>query len=130
MSPSQTSRTSPERGPKTTRANFTETRWSKLFAARIAASTERRSILDFLIRRYWKPVYCYLRRSGCGEEDARDYVQEFFAACLRNDFFAKADPKLGRFRNFLLSALKHFVDSERHAPRRQTNRRTEANAWC
>ena len=117
MSPSQTSRTSPERGPKTTRAHFTETRWSKLFAARIAASTERCSILDFLIRRYWKPVYCYLRRSGCGEEDARDYVQEFFAACLRNDFFAKADPKLGRFRNFLLSALKHFVANARRAAR-------------
>ena len=117
MSPSHASRTNPSRGSKTTRANFTETRWSKLFAARIAASTERCSIRDFLIRRYWKPVYCYLRRSGCGEEDARDYVQEFFAACLRNDFFDKADPKLGRFRNFLLSALKHFVANARRAAR-------------
>ena len=115
MERAQTSRTTTERGPKTTRAHFTETRWSKLFAARIAASSERCAIHDFLIRRYWKPVYCYLRRSGCGEEDARDYVQEFFAACLRNDFFDKADPKLGRFRNFLLSALKHFVANARRA---------------
>ena len=115
MSPSQSSRTSTESGPEPSRANFTETRWSKLLEARIAASTERCTILDFLIRRYWKPVYCYLRRSGCGEEDARDYVQEFFAACLRNDFFDKADPKLGRFRNFLLSALKHFVANARRA---------------
>ena len=68
-----------------------------------------------LIRRYWKPVYCYLRSTGCGEEDAKDFVQEFFAACLRNDFFDKADPALGRFRNFLLSALKHFVANARRA---------------
>lgn len=86
MRQSQTSRSSIAPGPATSRAGFTETRWSKLFEARIAASTERCSILDFLIRRYWKPVYCYLRRSGCGEEEAKDFVQEFFAACLRNDF--------------------------------------------
>jgi RNA polymerase sigma-70 factor (ECF subfamily) len=88
---------------KTARAHFTETRWSKLFEARVAGGTERRAIHDFLIRCYWKPVYCYLRRSGCDEEDAKDYVQEFFAVCLRDNFFDKADPKLGRFRDFLLT---------------------------
>lgn len=115
MGSSRTALTSGQRRHETTRAGFAETRWSKLFEARIANSTERCAILDFLIRRYWKPVYCYLRYSGCAEEDARDYVQEFFATCLRDDFFDKADPKRGRFRNFLLSALKHFVANKRRA---------------
>ncbi len=51
MSPSQPSRTGTEPGYETGRANFTQTRWSKLLEARIAASSERCTILDFLIRR-------------------------------------------------------------------------------
>ncbi|HEV7406292.1 MAG TPA: hypothetical protein VGO11_25310 [Chthoniobacteraceae bacterium] len=115
MGSSQNSRSSTQDGAISSRAGFADTCWTQLFEARIAASTERCNILDFLIRRYWKPVYCYLRRAGCAEEEAKDHVQEFFAVCLRDDFFTKADPKLGRFRNFLLTALKHFVANARRA---------------
>lgn len=104
-----------ERRTDTGRGAFLDTHWSKLMAVRAGASSERRSVLNFLIQRYWKPVYCYLRRSGCGEEDAKDLVQEFFAACLRHDFFAKADPAKGRFRNLLLKSLQHFLANARRA---------------
>jgi DNA-directed RNA polymerase specialized sigma24 family protein len=69
-----------------------------------------------------EPVYCYLRRRGCGEEDAKDLVQDFFAACLRSDFFAQADPARGRFRNFLLSSLQHFLANAQRAAHAQKRR--------
>ena len=96
-------------------AAFPATQWSKHFALRAGVSTERRAILDFLIRRYWKPVYCYCRRTGCSEEDAKDLVQEFFSDCLRRDLFAAADPGKGRFRNLLLKSLQHFLANARRA---------------
>ena len=96
-------------------AAFPATQWSKHFALRAGVSSERRTILDFLIRRYWKPVYCYCRRAGCSEEDAKDLVQEFFSDCLRRDLFARADAGQGRFRNLLLKSLQHFLANARRA---------------
>ena len=125
QSPEQDAEPTTEHG----RARFTETHWSKLFEARIAASNERCSILDFLIRRYWKPVYCFLRSSGCGEEEAKDLVQDFFAACLHNGFFDKADPKMGRFRNLLLTSLKHFVANARRAAMAKKRHPSEGFAY-
>lgn len=101
---------------------FPSTLWSKLLAAGASGSTERRDALNFLLQRYWKPVYCYLRRCGCDEEDAKDLVQDFFAACLREGFFAKADPARGRFRNYLLGALRHFLANARRAAQAQKRR--------
>ncbi len=95
---------------------FPATMWSKLIAVREGTGEERRAILDFLIRRYWKPVYCFVRRSGVDDEQAKDLVQEFFMVALAKDLFAKADPTRGRFRNFLLKSLQYFLaNARRHA---------------
>lgn len=102
--------------------NLPSTHWSQLIALRAGTTTHRTEILDSLLRRYWKPVYCYLRRCGCSEEDAKDLVQEFFAECLRTEFFAKADQARGRFRNFMLRALQHFVANVRRAAQAQKRR--------
>lgn len=101
---------------------FPATRWSQLAALRNGVAAERNAILNFLIQRYWKPVYCYLRRSGCGEEDAKDLVQDFFAFCLQRDFFDQADPARGRFRSFLLGSLQHFLANARRAANAQKRR--------
>lgn len=101
---------------------FPSTHWSKLLAVGDSESTKRRNALNFLLQRYWKPVYCYLRRCGYGEEDAKDLVQEFFASCLCTDFFAQADPARGRFRNFLLGSLKHFLANVQRAEHAQKRR--------
>ena len=103
-------------------AAFPATHWSMLMAVRAGAGTEQRSVLNFLIQRYWKPVYCYVRRCGHGEEDAKDLVQEFFMACLRNDLFAKADPARGRFRNFLLRSLENFLHNKLREAQAQKRR--------
>ena len=101
---------------------FPSTHRSQFAALRAGDSTQRRNALDFLIQRYWKPVYCYLRRRGYGEEDAKDLVQEFFAFCLQRDFFDQADPARGRFRSFLLGSLQHFLANARRAAHAQKRR--------
>ena len=101
---------------------FPATHWSQFVALRAGVGAERTAILNFLIQRYWKPVYCYLRRAGSGEEEAKDLVQDFFAFCLRRDFFDQADPARGRFRSFLLGSLQHFLANARRAAHAQKRR--------
>lgn len=88
---------------------FPETHWTMLAAAKGDVSTERQAALSFLAGRYWKPVYCFVRRTGVEDERAKDLTQEFFAAALGTELFAKADPARGRFRSFVLTALKNFL---------------------
>lgn len=80
------------------RKSFPTTHWSQLAAVRDGMTAEHRDALNFLIRQYWKPVYCYLRRRGYGNEDAKDLVQEFFTSWLVKEVFGRADPARGRHR--------------------------------
>jgi len=92
---------------------FPATLWSKMIALREGDDEGRRAVLDFLIRRYWKPVYFFVRRFGYDDEQAKDLVQEFFMVALAKNLFAKADPERGRFRNLLLKSLQHFLANAR-----------------
>jgi DNA-directed RNA polymerase specialized sigma24 family protein len=94
---------------------FPATHWSKLAAAKGDVSAARRDALNFLLIRYWKPAYFYVRRFGHGEEESKDLVQEFFSAALATELFAKADPARGRFRNLLLKSLKNFLANAQRA---------------
>lgn len=74
-----------------------------------------------LAERYWKPLYLYVRQRGYEEVEAKDLVQQFFLVALDSDLFAKADPSRGRFRNFLLKSLQHFLANthrDAHAKKR------------
>lgn len=93
--------------------DFRTTRWSVLLAAGQSPSAEAREALETLCRAYWYPVYAYIRRLGYGPEDGQDLAQGFFARLLERDFFARAQKERGRFRSFLLTALKHFLGDER-----------------
>ena len=96
---------------------FATTRWSIVIAAGQAASPESRRALESLCESYWLPVYAYVRRVVSRVEDAQDLTQAFFAQLLEKDAIAKADPHRGRFRAFLLTALKNFLANERHKDR-------------
>jgi RNA polymerase sigma-70 factor (ECF subfamily) len=67
-----------------------------------------------LCRAYWYPLYAFVRSSGQGPEEARDLTQEFFARLLEKKWLKDADPERGKFRTFLLSAIKHFLANEWH----------------
>lgn len=70
-----------------------------------------------LCRIYWLPLYRFSRRRGHPVHEAQDLTQDFFAHILSNSAFANVAPARGRFRSFLLVALKHFLDNEWHKRR-------------
>ena len=68
--------------------------------------------LEKLCRTYWYPIYAFIRRRGCGPEDAQDLTQEFFSRLLKKNYPAQADPAKGKVRSFLLLTLNHFLADE------------------
>ena len=94
------------------REAFLTTQWSLI--ENIKADQDRDKILiDFLLRQYWKPVYCYLRRKGFNNEDAKDLTQDFFhEVVLNKDMVGRADQTKGRFRSFLLFALNEYLTKQ------------------
>jgi RNA polymerase sigma factor (sigma-70 family) len=89
--------------------HFATTQWSLVLAAGQAVSLESRRALESLCESYWFPVYTYARRLVPGVEDAQDITQGFFAHLLDKEALAKAHPERGRFRAFLLTALKNYI---------------------
>ena len=91
---------------------FATTRWSRVLAAGEGTSPRSREALAELCGEYWYPLYAYARRRGHDAEDARDLTQSFFLHLLEKDRVALADPSRGRFRTFLLTAMKNFLAGE------------------
>ena len=93
---------------------FETTHWSVVQRAGDSQSPQAAVALESLCRAYWYPLYAFVRASGHGAEEARDLTQEFFARLLEKKWLADADPQRGRFRTFLLTAMKHFLTNEWH----------------
>lgn len=91
-------------------AGFAPTHWSVVLAAR-GDPAGRQAALETLCRTYWPPVYGYLRRRGNSPEDAEDLTQGFFLHLTTSDFLSRPEPGRGRFRGFLIGALKHYLGS-------------------
>jgi RNA polymerase sigma factor (sigma-70 family) len=81
-------------------------------------SAEAQQALGDLCAAYWQPVFRFIRSEGRDEESARDLTQEFFARLLARSGLAKAEPGRGRFRSYLLGAVKHFLSDRREHERR------------
>ncbi len=89
--------------------SFHTTRWSVVLAARGANREEVALSLEALCRQYWSPLYSFVRNRGHREHDAQDLTQAFFVQLLEKDWLTAANPARGRFRSFLLMALKRFL---------------------
>jgi RNA polymerase sigma-70 factor (ECF subfamily) len=74
---------------------------------------EARAALSDLCEIYWTPVHRFLLREGRGDDDCRELTQEFFSQLLAKNAISLADPGKGRFRSYLLGALKHFLANDR-----------------
>ncbi|MGA2031853.1 MAG: RNA polymerase subunit sigma-24, partial [Thermoguttaceae bacterium] len=92
---------------------FTTTHWSLVLAAAGSEDARGREALAKLCQVYWYPLYAFVRRQGHGPHEARDLTQEFFLRLLEKDYLADVDRSKGKFRSFLLAALKHFLSKER-----------------
>jgi RNA polymerase sigma-70 factor (ECF subfamily) len=91
-------------------ARFSATHWSVVLAAARSDEPGATSALDDLCRKYWYPVYAFLRRRGQSPSDAQDLVQGFFADLLSREWLANVSPEKGKFRTFLLACLTHYVN--------------------
>jgi len=83
-----------------------------VLAAGDSQSPESSEALAMLCRAYWQPLYAYVRGRGYSSFDAQDLIQEFFAQLIEHNWVARADRAKGRFRSFLLMAMKRFLANE------------------
>ena len=96
-----------------TQRAFLTTHWSLIDDIR-AREDRDQALISLLVQRYWKPVYCYLRRKDCDNEEAKDLTQGFFhEVVLGRGLVERADQSKGRFRSFLLHALDQYIINER-----------------
>lgn len=91
---------------------FATTHWSLVVSSREDDSDIRRASLGELCETYWYPLFAYLRRKGHQPDQSADYVQSFFVELIDKDFLEAVSPEKGRFRWFLMSAIKRYVSKE------------------
>jgi RNA polymerase sigma-70 factor (ECF subfamily) len=92
-------------------ADFPLTHWTLIAAA--ADGPERESALSRLYKNYWQPLCAQARRFGVPAADVEDVAQEVFVSLVASDSIARADPLRGRFRSYLLGALRHHLAHRR-----------------
>jgi RNA polymerase sigma factor (sigma-70 family) len=100
---------------------FSATRWSVVLSARDGGTQASAKAMDTLCRTYWYPLYAFARRQGRSPQDAQDLTQEFFSRLIEKDYLQAVVQERGRFRSFLLMALKRFLAKEwdrEHAQKR------------
>ena len=91
---------------------FDPTRWSVVLAAgrQAEAPGAAQTALAELCQTYWAPLYGFIRGRGYGLHDAQDLTQGFFCHLIEHQIYARVDRTKGKFRSFLLAAVKHFLN--------------------
>ncbi len=95
-------------------SSFSPTRWTLVLQAG-GATPKGRAALGELCDIYYAPVVAFIvrwRHDGDGEA-ARDQAHAFFESLLVRENLGSPDPERGRFRSYLLGAVKHFLLEER-----------------
>lgn len=100
---------------------FASTRWTIVLEAGQSQTPpdDALNALSELCRIYWRPIFLFLRRQGSTPAAAEDLTQGFFAHLIESRAYARADREKGRFRSFMLGALKHFLAHARAHDRAQ-----------
>ena len=98
---------------------FATTHWTVVLAAGGSSAPQADMALEELCRTYWYPLYVYVRRQTSTREDAEDLTQSFFLRFLEKNYLEGLSSEKGKFRAFLLAALKHFLANEWDRANRQ-----------
>jgi RNA polymerase sigma-70 factor (ECF subfamily) len=96
---------------------FVTTQWTQVLQAR-GESPAAKAALSDLCAAYYAPVFAFVRANSPDEHAARDLTQEFFARLLERQGLDTVDPQRGRFRSYLLGAVKHFLAGMREHSKR------------
>ncbi|HZM06765.1 MAG TPA: hypothetical protein VFC44_27500 [Candidatus Saccharimonadales bacterium] len=97
--------------------DFRTTRWTEVRRAK-AESPEGRRALAKLCGAYYEPVAAFLRCELREGDTARELAHDFFANMLAGGAIIHAEQERGRFRSYLLGAVKHFLSHHHEAGRR------------
>ncbi len=89
------------------RSAFLSTSWTDVIKAK-GDDSRAHEALSELCKKYWYPLYAFLRKRGHGYEDAQDITQGFLASFLRLDSFANCHPENGKLRTYLLCSLRNY----------------------
>jgi len=92
---------------------FRTTPWQQLILQRRSRRSERKRAASEIYQIYWRPLYCLLLRRGFNRDDAQDLTQTFLIRFIGGHAIARADPQKGRFRDYLVGALEHFLRDQR-----------------
>jgi RNA polymerase sigma factor (sigma-70 family) len=92
--------------------HFVTTPWTVVLAAARGADARQREALGELVSQYWQPLYGFIRRQGHAAHDAEDLLQGFLTRVVEKESLRRAAPGHGRFRNFLLVCLRHYLANE------------------
>ena len=101
----------------TPRPAFVTTQWTRVLQAR-GESPDSKAALGDLCAAYYQPVFAFIRLKTLDEDAARDLTQEFFTRLLEGGGISNVDPLHGRFRSYLLGAVKHFLADARERANR------------
>lgn len=108
-------KSSASRQPRPTQGRtsaFATTNWSVVLEAGKGDLPRSAAAMEKLCRRYWYPIYAFVRRRGHDRQAAEDLTQAFFAHLLDQETLKKVDSSKGKFRTFLLASLTNFLANE------------------
>ncbi len=94
-------------------SSFQNTQWTLVLRAS-GVGAEAQAALSDLCGAYYAPVVAFLRRDGRGEDEAREMAHAFFAGLLEGGLGTPEQAR-GRFRSYLLGAVKHYLSKQREA---------------
>ena len=90
---------------------FPVTRWT-LISKLGSSPSETEEGLTHLCQSYWLPCYSFIRGRRYSPEDAEDLTQSFILKLIKRDGLAGVDATKGRFRSYMLGALKNFLAND------------------
>jgi DNA-directed RNA polymerase specialized sigma24 family protein len=93
-------------------SSFQPTHWTLVVRSQ-GGDTTAKAALSELCTTYYTPVIAFLKREGRSEDAAREIAHGFFQKLLAGGALEKADQERGRFRSYLLGALKHYLTDQR-----------------
>ena len=104
-------------------SRFHTTQWSLIAAlpgrAEDRDQAQARAALEHLCATYWRPLYTFARCRGATPDEAQDLTQAFLTRVIETGGLVGATPDRGRFRSYLLGAMKHFMAHARDRERTQ-----------
>jgi len=97
-------------------SDFAATRWTLVLQAN-GNTPAARAALGELCDIYYAPVVAFIERwrANGNADDAREEAHAFFESVLAKEAIGRPDPERGRFRNYLLGAVKHFLAHQKRA---------------